>query len=187
VQDIISANHQLRDGNFVGAQLTLGRDLTDEEIARRQITPSTLTGQYTMNNSGTTTFSQMEADQKRDEFYNTKLNELENTMNNGDTPSASLANQIHQYFRYRKRDHVDPAIWQRYTEVFLRYRREVGKGPKPDDPEPPQYVPHDILNLDAFEQPEQEEEKENPGQLGQGIGIGKIKKGWGSMSSIVPN
>lgn len=45
VQGLISVNHQLRNNNLAGAQDTLGRPLTTEEIQTKQITPVSLGGQ----------------------------------------------------------------------------------------------------------------------------------------------
>jgi hypothetical protein len=184
VQDIISANHQLKDGNFVGAQQTLGRDLTEDEINRRQVTPSTGSGTFTYTSSAPS-FSKIEADKNRDLYYNGKINELEQAMIRGDSVDQSLANQIYLYFRYRKQDQVDPAIWQRYTEVFASYYRNSGKSNprKPSDSDKDPFVPSSAN--DMHQNYNSEEKKRDPfegleEQMKQqmGLGIGKIQKGW---------
>jgi hypothetical protein len=54
VQDLISANHQLRNNNLAGAQDTLGRPLTETEIQTKQVTPVSLGGQKSSRPVSTT-------------------------------------------------------------------------------------------------------------------------------------
>ena len=183
VQDIISVNHQLRDGNFVGAQQTLGRDLTAQEITSRQITPSTLTGMFTYTKSDEQNFARSEALHAQDQIYQTELYKLEDRLLAGDDISAGVVRQIGLHFKNRTSDTVDPAVWQLYQEVYPKAIRYLNKGELNRKHE------HNLSQPNPFNLPHNEEEKKEeekpsfnhplqPQNKIKGDGIGKIPKGW---------
>lgn len=155
VQDIISANHQLRDGNFVGAQDTLGRELTQDEIVRRQVTPSTLTGQYNANAFATASTTTAGSD-LRDSTIERLLLKFEQQMSNGDDLSPSEVNYVKHAMKLRNSTQVNPALRDLYSTVMPRAATYAVKGQVVSQPQGPQGDP--------------EEQK--------GDGIGKIKSGF---------
>lgn len=187
VQDIISVNHQLRDGNFVGAEETIGRPLTDDEIARRQVTPSTLTGQYNyaLNVTGNALVGS-EANQIRDQFYQNELVKIEDSMQRGDTLNAGMIQLVKIYFQHRGLDKVDPALRQLYQEVMSQVFRYKG-APKSDmEPSAPPDPSVDLFQLGSrinpFRNPPEVKGDAEPLANGDamnvvyGSGIGKVSK-----------
>lgn len=186
VQDIISANHQLKDGNVIGAEQTMGRPLTQEEVTQRQVTPPTGTGQYTPYQFAPNPMKGAEVTQLRDDFYKKELIKLDIFIQNGDTVDESAIRSCIFYMTRRGLQNFGPDVRILYESVVTWYNTHKGYNKNnptghhhqssPDQTEPPPQQ-HEEKKEREQKQQEYAGEDEQTGDAFTGSGIGKIQKG----------